>query len=107
MAALGKEQLAKVRADNPGLELHHIVAGDEEIVVKSPPRAEWKRFRAMYLDPAQRPLALETLLFGCLVHPDAAGLNAILERRPAFAEVFGEKLASAAGLGTEAVEKKL
>jgi hypothetical protein len=104
---ISDETIAKLKAANPGAELVLLQAAGEEAVFRTPPYAEWKRFKSLYLDPAQRPMALETLVFGCLVHPAATDMREVLNRRPALAEVFGERLASAAGMGAEAVEKKL
>lgn len=105
--AITDDEIARAKSASPGADLRLLSSGGDEVICKVPPRAEWKRFRSMILDPAQRPAALETLVMGCLVHPGPAELAAMLERRPALAEVFGEKLAAAAGLGAEATEKKL
>lgn len=98
--------LEKVRAANPGVDLVPLEALGVGAVFKSPPRAEWKRFRAMYMNPAQQADAFEALVFGCLLHPAPDEFRRALERKPALAELFGGKLAEAAGIGAEVVEKK-
>jgi hypothetical protein len=104
--AIEPDVLEKLRAANPGVELVQLEALGIGFVFKSPPRAEWKRFRAMYNNPAQQADAFEALVFGCLLHPTADDLRRALDRKPALAELFGAKLADAAGISAEVIEKK-
>lgn len=101
------EEVQAAKDKNPGVELRIIGADGEAVICKAPTRGEYRRFRSMYLDGAQRAMATETLLIGCVVHPDRGELGRLLERRPGLAETFGEKLIAWAGLGVEAYEKKL
>lgn len=101
---INDKTLAELKAKHPELELHHLVRGDVDVVVKSPGRGEWKKFRAEQSDDKKRPEALERLVRSCCVHPAAEELDAMLERRPAVAEVFGMQLMELAGGGE--VEKK-
>ena len=80
-------------------------ANDDEldIVVKRPPRAEYKRFRSMLFNESLKPEALETLAKACVVYPDGAAFEALSNVRPALAEAVGGKVAELAGGGeTEA-----
>lgn len=105
---LADDLVAKIKAENPNVELHLLATPQGETVVcKAPSRAEYKRFRAMIIDPGQRPNALETLLVACVVWPTRNEVHALLDRRPGLAEVFGDKLAGIAGVGEDLVEKKL
>lgn len=81
---------------------------DEEtiVVLKRPPRAEYKRFRSMLHDD-QKADALETLGKSCVVYPDAVAFQAMLDERPALAEVVGGRAAEFAGLEGKAEAKKL
>ena len=102
------EVIAAVKEKNPGVELRLLITEEGGAVIcKAPNRGEYKRFRAMVVDPDKRAMALETLLFGCCVHPAQAELSQMLERRPGWAEVFGDKLSGWAGAGQEVTEKKL
>lgn len=78
-----------------------------DVAVRRPPRGEWKRYRAMLFDEAQRADALETLTKACVVHPSAEEFAALLNDRPALVSTIGniitEKLA---GAGGEAEVKK-
>lgn len=78
-----------------------------DIVVKRPPRGEWKRFRAMLFADDQKSEALETLAKACVLHPPAAEFAALLADRPALAEKIGSVLTELAGGGGEAEAKKL
>lgn len=102
------EVIADVKAKHPNTELRMYVTEEGGAVIcKAPNRGEYKRFRSMIVNPDQRAMALETLLFGCCVHPPTSELGAMLERRPGWAEVFGDKLSGWAGAGQEVTEKKL
>lgn len=84
-----------------------LTAEGDSVVVLPPSRAIWKRFRTFAADEKRRPDAFEALLRDCLVHPDKAGLEALLERRPGLAENFGGKLLELAGLAAEVEAKAL
>jgi hypothetical protein len=104
---ISEQQIAKAKAEHADTTLYLYTVGEDQVVMKTPPPAEWTRFRTMYMDAAQRPRAMHALVYGCLVCPSAAEFGQMLERRPALCEVFGEKLSTAAGLGAEVEEKKL
>jgi hypothetical protein len=76
-------------------------AGDYTVVVRKPTRAHWRRFREYASDPAKRPICAETLFRDCVVYPDAKALEAMLEDKPALAELFGGEVADIAGAGLE------
>ena len=78
-----------------------------DIVIKKPPRAEYKRFRAMLFDEAQKPEALETLACACVIYPEIAEFRKLLTERPALGDKVGGKCSDAAGGGGEAQAKKL
>lgn len=78
-----------------------------EIVIKAPPRGEYKRFRSMLFNDEQKPEALETLAKACLVYPEPAQFQAMLEDRPALAETVGGHAAELAGAEGKIDAKKL
>lgn len=99
--------IEKLKAEHAGIDLRLMSADGFTAVFKAPPWPEWKRFRALYMDAARRPDALETLCYGCLVYPSAEEFRAMLGRKPALAESWGAKLVAAAGPEQEGIEKKL
>jgi hypothetical protein len=88
-------------------EVHQLSHAGVEVIVRTPGRAQWKRFRALTADEKRRPDALETLLRDCLLYPSLSDLDAILDRRPGLAETFGGQLVELAGLSGEAEKKDL
>lgn len=104
---IAEDIITAVKTKHPGMELRMLSTEEAAIIARCPSRGDYKRFRDMFLDPAKRSGALETLVYACTLHPPSEAVGAMLEKRPGLAETFGEKLASWAGLGQEAVEKKL
>lgn len=100
------ETIAKLKAEH-GDDLHLLEGAGHEIVVRVPSRAEWKRFRAQQADAAKNVDARETLLRGCIVHPAAADVAAIFEKRPGLVDTFGVELQTIAGVTAEATSRKL
>ncbi len=78
--------------------------GGETIAVVPPSRAQWRRFRVVGQDEVKRVDALEMLLRDCLVYPEAAAFEALLEARPGLVETFGEQVLELAGAGVR-IEK--
>jgi hypothetical protein len=95
-------KLAEIREKHPRAVL--LSAGGEDVVATPPTRHQWRRFKGCITDEKKRADAFEVLLRDCVVFPDAAGLEAILDRMPALAETFGDAVAELAGAGLE-VEK--
>jgi hypothetical protein len=85
--------------------LHSLSVGDAEVIVKAPRGEIWRRYRTQLLDEQKRIVATENLVRGCVVWPDKAGLDSMLDARPGLAEAFGRELVKMAGAG-EDVEKK-
>jgi hypothetical protein len=88
-------------------DVMHLSAEGFEVLVRRPSREQYRRFRAAVNDPKLKPDAVENLLRDCTAHPDAKGLDAILDARPGLAEVFGSAVLDLAGVGAEADAKKL
>lgn len=78
-----------------------------EIVVKAPPRGEYKRFRKMLFDDTEKADALETLAKACVIHPELQQFQKMLDDRPALAETVGGKAAELAGAEGKVDAKKL
>ena len=103
------EQIAKHRAASPGAELHVIRNEDHdlEILVKAPSDGEWKRFRSMQADDAQRYLAPRSLVLGCILEPSAAEFTAMLAARPGLAETFASDVIEIAGVSRANTRRKV
>lgn len=104
-----EEQIAKHKAANPGAELHVISNADTgiEVLVKVPNEGEWKRFRTMGSDDAQRPLALRQLVLACIQEPSPAEFMGILAQRPGLSETFGADLVELAGVSRANTRRKV
>jgi hypothetical protein len=101
---LTAEMLAELKVKYS--ELRVIDNGDVGVVVKQPNRPQWERFQqVLEQDGKKKHRALEELLSACTVWPDATGLNAIFDRRPAYILKFGMQLVAFAA-GDNEVEKK-
>jgi hypothetical protein len=97
------EKLEELRAKHR--ELFQFTQGDVTVVATPPNRHLWKRFRTQMMDDRRQSDAMENLVRDCVLYPDRAAFEAILERRPGLVEAFGKQLQELAGAGGE-VEKK-
>lgn len=100
--AIEPEKLTEIREKHPRAVA--LTACGETVVAVPPSRQVWRRFKLCITDDRKKPDAFEILLRDCVVYPDAHGLEALLDRMPALAEVFGDAVAELAGAGME-VEK--
>lgn len=71
--------------------------GNWEVVMRKPSHAEYKRFRAMLHNEAQKPDAAENLARVCVVYPSRAEFDALLEDYPAIGDACGNALGELAG----------
>jgi hypothetical protein len=97
--------LEKLKSEHGAL--HEISHDGESVIVKSPNRATWKRFRAQAQDDGKRIIAMEELVRACVVHPERGELEGLLDRRPGLVETFGKALADLAGASDKAEKKAL
>ncbi len=109
MASITEEQIARHKAANVGVELHVIANADTgvEVLVKVPSEGEWKRFRSMQTDDAQRSIALRQLVLACILEPSPADFLAVLARLPGLAETFGAELVELAGVSRANTRRKV
>ncbi len=80
-------------------EVHVLGGSGELVVVKPPTRAAWKRFKTWLSDDRRKADAFEALLVDCIVFPSRDEVDKMLDRKPALAEAFGNKLFELAGGG--------
>lgn len=109
--ALADDELAALRSKHGLVALVSFKESEfapaAEVVVKKPPRGEYKRYRAMLFDDAQRPEALETLARACAVYPDGPALEKMADDRPSMWERVGAKVTQLAGGEDDVSLKKL
>jgi hypothetical protein len=103
---LTPEIIERLKAAHPNTELHELAFADGSVVVRLPSRSEYRMFQSIVTDRSL-PEGLEYLLNTCVVHPDAAAVAALFERRPGLVNVLGNKLAGLAGSGAQVEAKKL
>jgi uncharacterized protein DUF6848 len=104
---LKKDQIAELKAKYPGVELTRLVITGVEFVVKTPARAQYKRFLQTGRAPGvDRMDVAEVLARDCVVFPDTPGLEKLFEEKPALSLTLAGELAEIAG-ATEEVEKNV
>lgn len=103
MQAKDAEAIRAAKAEHPDLELKVVRTPAGCVVLKRPHAAVYKRFR----DRGEyKTKALEDLVRKSLVHPSAAGLDAILEEAPATLDAMADAVIQLCGLREkEAAEK--
>jgi hypothetical protein len=113
---ISDEKRDELRAEHGAGVLHVLPDPDEyerddseidEIIVRGPKRAEYKRFRAALDDDKKIAKAAEQLLRDCLVHPTKDELAEMLSRRPGLEDTWGQALARLAGVRQGVEAKKL
>lgn len=103
---LTEEKFNELQAAHPGARLSAVTVAGHDIVVKAPPRAEWKRYKTMVLDPAKRVEANATLVMATVVYPPLDVFDLIVNDRPAIIERVWDYVTDLAGASDAVVEKK-
>lgn len=80
MSALDQATIDALKAKYPG-ELRKLTVDEDVLVVRGPSRAEFKRFSDRAVNEKARNAAVEELAYTCVVHPDRAALDVILDRK--------------------------
>lgn len=88
-------------------ELHVLEHQGNEVIVTAPNRPTWKRFRSQILDDRKHDIALEELVRACVVYPDRATFDALLDKKPGLVETFGKAVTELAGSGGNPEKKAL
>lgn len=109
MAKITEEQQAKVKAANPGVELHLLEADpwEEDIIVRVPPEATWMKWQSAQLEKENVRGAMKDLVNESLVFPSALDVAAMYDRRPALVEEFAYGIRRIAGVIQAVKLKKL
>lgn len=104
---LSEEELVEQLKKQHGVSKVHVFsASGHTVLVRMPATAVWRRFRSEMNDVRRRDDAGERLLRSCLLHPDQAGFDAMVEDQPGLLDTFANELAEVAGLA-KSVEKKV
>ena len=83
----GLDRVAVVRLDSVA-----------EVVLRPPTRAEWRRFKEQGQDAQRRIGAAEQLVKDCVVHPEAAEFEKLLDRYPGIVDRVENVVADLAGI---------
>jgi hypothetical protein len=86
-------------------ELHQLSSPNFTVIVRKPDRQVWRKFCDAIVDERRRVDAVERLFLDCVVYPESAAVNAMLDSKPALAQQFGSEVADLAKDGE--VEKKV
>lgn len=100
------DTIKKLKGEH-GDELTVLSAGGYDVVVKTPGRAEWGRFKAAQADDRKRVQAAEILFRSCAVHPDAAAVDEMLVKRPGLGDRFALEIMELAGITADVEKKRL
>lgn len=79
----------------------------ESVLVRMPTTGDWRRFRSQLHEERKRVDAPETLLRSCIVHPDKAGFDAMVEEMPGLLDNFAAQLVELASGDGRSGEKKV
>jgi hypothetical protein len=98
---------AALETDPSVVVLKHDKLGDQ-IAVRLPTRAQWRKFKADITSdvPDRKELATEALLLDVVVFPEREELRAYFEKRPAAPEVFAQGVGELVGFGGRAEKKE-
>jgi len=98
--------IEKLKADNPGSDLHVIKIAGETVVIRPPSSGEFERF-VSNMERESRAKALGALLFSVRVYPSSEALQSILDKKAGLVFSIGNEVCKIAGLNQEAETSKL
>jgi hypothetical protein len=105
---LTKEQIAEIKAANPGAELEMYVTPLGVVVIKCPSDPAWRSFSARVLDDnSDRNVTMIEFVTEHVVFPPAAEFLAMRKRKPAMMQGLSIKLQQLAGSKLIGEGKKL
>lgn len=100
MADLTKEAIEALKAVHGDLRKVNTKRGT--FIVRGATTGEWRRFRSESAQDRTKANATETLVRACVVHPDAAGFSAAVDKAPGLIETLGEHVVQLSGAETDA-----
>jgi hypothetical protein len=101
------KKLEEIKAANPGVSVFETSACDRDFLFRRPTRAEYKRYRSKIFDVESRDSATEQLTRACVLYPDPAAFDALLEELPALGETVGAEVLKSAGVANAEAAKKV
>jgi hypothetical protein len=101
-----QELIAKLKAEHGG-DIYEFSQDGIVVYFRAAKRAEYARFKDRVAEKTNRMLAIDELVISCVVHPAQEAFEAILEKRPALADVLSEEILTIAGAVRGAEVKKL
>lgn len=102
-----EDVIAKVRADNPGVELHLLGNEFGQAIFRVPPKATFERYLTEMMETETRVQAFRTIVNDSLVYPDKEGMAALLKERPGLLTTFAGELSEIAGVKRASISRKL
>jgi hypothetical protein len=109
MLKLTEDQIASLKAANPGVELF-VIENDEldlAAVVKAPTWAQWRQFRLAQSMPEQKAGANKQLVASVLVQPNASEFEMMLQVRPGLADTLAAEVGEIAGISNASTHRKI
>jgi len=103
MPAIDPNVVTDLKTRHPDIDLYALDTSAGAIVFRPPSRVAWKRFQAL----SGKPEAVEALACDCVLFPDRAGFQAMLERAPGIVVPITTKLVEYAGALEKAEAEKL
>ena len=102
---LSKEEIASLESTHK--RVAHIIGrnGAWEVVLRKPTRAEYKRFRSMLHNDAQKADATESLARTCVVYPSREAFDSMLDEYPAIGDAAGGVLGELVGFTADQMGK--
>jgi hypothetical protein len=100
-----QEFIAKLKAEHG--DVYEFSQDGIVLYFRQAKRAEYARFKDRVAEKSSRQIAIDELVGSCVVHPAREAFEAILEKRPALADVLSEEILTIAGAVRGAEVKKL
>ncbi len=107
MQTLDQATIDKLKAEHGDDARRIRVKGEVVCIMRTPSRAEWRRFSEQRQDEKRRLPAAEALVRHSVIWPVGPELEALFEKKPGLVDVLSVKAAELAGATEEATEEKL
>ncbi len=110
MPKVTEEIISKVKAANPGIEVHLVEHPDLEhdFIVKGPGKQVWNIYRAQVSEAATKVQADDVLFSSCVLWPEKGPeRDAIVERYPGIVQVVTGEIIEIGGASKAATHRKL
>ena len=102
--------IARVKAANPGIELHLVEHPNlpHDFIVRGPSRGVWNIYRAKASNEAEKVTADDALFSACVLWPERGEeREALIETYPAIVNVVAGEIVEIGGASKHASHRKL